>query len=107
VDEPATAAAAASGADEMTGLVLDSTAADDEDVMTGNDADVVVNVAGDAGLYTVEVGDDDDGCNVRSKHTRLGRRTVSVLSTRSTQRAQTSADPEDPDFGLWTPRSEA
>jgi len=27
--------------------------------------------------------------------------------TRSTQRAQTSADPEDPDFGLWTPRSEA
>jgi len=23
------------------------------------------------------------------------------------QRAQTSADPEDPDFGLWTPRSEA
>ena len=29
------------------------------------------------------------------------------LITRSTQRAQTSADPEDPDFGLWTPRSEA
>ena len=27
--------------------------------------------------------------------------------TRSTQRAQTSADPEDPDFGLWTPGSEA
>ena len=24
-----------------------------------------------------------------------------------TQRAQTSADPEDPDFGLWTPGSEA
>jgi len=23
------------------------------------------------------------------------------------QRAQTSADPEDPDFGLWTPGSEA
>jgi len=29
------------------------------------------------------------------------------LKTRSTQRAQTSADPEDPDFGLWTPGSEA
>jgi len=28
-------------------------------------------------------------------------------STRSTQKAQTSADPEDPDFGLWTPGSEA
>ena len=30
--------------------------------------------------------------------------------TRSTQRAQTSAEhgnPEDPDFGLWTPGSEA
>jgi len=27
--------------------------------------------------------------------------------TRSTQRAQTSADPEDPDFGHWTPGSEA
>jgi len=27
-----------------------------------------------------------------------------TLKTRSTQRAQTSADP---DFGLWTPRSEA
>jgi len=27
--------------------------------------------------------------------------------TRSTQRAQTSADLEDPDFGLWTPGSEA
>jgi len=23
------------------------------------------------------------------------------------QRAQTSADPDDPDFGLWTPGSEA
>jgi len=31
----------------------------------------------------------------------------SAQSTRSTQRAQTSADPEDPDFGLWTPGSEA
>ena len=28
-------------------------------------------------------------------------------ATRSTQRAQTSTDPEDPDFGLWTPGSEA
>ena len=27
--------------------------------------------------------------------------------TRYAQRAQTSADPEDPDFGLWTPGSEA
>ena len=27
--------------------------------------------------------------------------------TRSTQRAQISTDPEDPDFGLWTPGSEA
>ena len=33
--------------------------------------------------------------------------TVVVETTRSTQRAQTSADPEDPDFGLWTPGSEA
>ena len=30
-----------------------------------------------------------------------------TIGTRSTQRAQTSADPEDPDFGLWTPGSEA
>jgi len=30
-----------------------------------------------------------------------------LTKTRSTQRAQTSADPEDPDFGLWTPGSEA
>jgi len=32
------------------------------------------------------------------------------MITRSTQRAQTSAEhgnPEDPDFGLWTPGSEA
>jgi len=29
------------------------------------------------------------------------------IETRSTQRAQTSADPEDPDFGLWNPGSEA
>jgi len=27
--------------------------------------------------------------------------------TRYAQTAQTSADPEDPDFGLWTPGSEA
>jgi len=32
---------------------------------------------------------------------------VAVCKTRRTQRAQTSADPEDPDFGLWTPGSEA
>jgi len=32
---------------------------------------------------------------------------VHVYKTRSTQRAQTSADPEDPGFGLWTPGSEA
>jgi len=30
-----------------------------------------------------------------------------LILTRSTQRAQTSADLEDPDFGLWTPGSEA
>jgi len=33
-----------------------------------------------------------------------------ITLTRSTQRAQTSAEhgnPEDPDFGLWTPESEA
>jgi len=29
------------------------------------------------------------------------------LITRYAQRAQTSADPQDPDFGLWTPGSEA
>jgi len=29
------------------------------------------------------------------------------MLTRYAQRAQTSADPEDPDFGLWTPISEA
>ena len=28
-------------------------------------------------------------------------------NTRYAQRPQTSADPEDPDFGLWTPGSEA
>jgi len=28
-------------------------------------------------------------------------------STRYAQRVQTSADPEDPDFRLWTPRPEA
>jgi len=32
---------------------------------------------------------------------------TNINITRSTQRAQTSADPEDPDFGLWTPGSEA
>ena len=32
---------------------------------------------------------------------------VNTGVTRSTQRAQTSANPEDPDFGLWTPGSEA
>jgi len=31
----------------------------------------------------------------------------SIIKTWSTQRAQTSAVPEDPDFGLWTPGSEA
>jgi len=30
-----------------------------------------------------------------------------VKITRYAQRPQTSADPEDPDFGLWTPGSEA
>jgi len=30
-----------------------------------------------------------------------------TLKTRYAQRAQTFADPEDPDFRLWTPRSEA
>jgi len=32
---------------------------------------------------------------------------LTLTETRSTQRAQTSADPEDLDFGLWTPGSEA
>jgi len=31
----------------------------------------------------------------------------SLETRRYAQRAQTSADPEDPDFGLWTPGSEA
>jgi len=68
VDEPAPAAAAAAAGDgnvdvttdEMTGLVLNSTA------------------DGDAGLCNAVVA--DEGCDGRSKHTRLGRRTVSVLS---------------------------
>jgi len=30
-----------------------------------------------------------------------------LLNKKCTQRAQTSADPEDLDFGLWTPGSEA
>ena len=30
-----------------------------------------------------------------------------IVTRRYAQRAQTSADPEDPDFGLWTPGSEA
>jgi len=37
-------------------------------------------------------------------------KTLAAHITRSTQRAQTSAEhgnPEDPDFGLWTPGSEA
>jgi len=29
------------------------------------------------------------------------------MKTRYAQRPQTSADPEDPDFGLWNPGSEA
>jgi len=29
------------------------------------------------------------------------------IKTRYAQKPQTSADPEDPDFGLWTPGSEA
>ena len=29
------------------------------------------------------------------------------INKKCTQRAQTSANPEDPDFGLWTPGSEA
>ena len=37
----------------------------------------------------------------------IRRLLYTVGLTRSTQRAQTSADPEDPDFGLWTPGSEA
>ena len=42
----------------------------------------------------------------------LAVRTLSVNNNNNsnkkcTQRAQTSADPEDPDFGLWTPGSEA
>jgi len=32
---------------------------------------------------------------------------IETSETRSTERTQTSADPEDPDFGLWTPGSEA
>ena len=32
---------------------------------------------------------------------------LNTTLTRYAQRAQTSADPEDPDFGLWTPGSEA
>jgi len=32
---------------------------------------------------------------------------VTELKLEGAQRAQTSADPEDPDFGLWTPGSEA
>jgi len=32
---------------------------------------------------------------------------VQYNNKKCTQRAQTSADPEDPDFGLWTPGSEA
>ena len=32
---------------------------------------------------------------------------VKSNTTRYAQTAQTSADPKDPDFGLWTPGSEA
>jgi len=32
---------------------------------------------------------------------------VTKITRRYAQRAQTSARPEDPDFGLWTPGSEA
>jgi len=37
-----------------------------------------------------------------SKHMELN-----IINKKCTQRAQTSADLEDPDFGLWTPGSEA
>jgi len=33
--------------------------------------------------------------------------TLTYLNKKCTRRAQTSADLEDPDFGLWTPGSEA
>jgi len=32
---------------------------------------------------------------------------VSICKQECTHREQTSADPDDPDFGLWTPGSEA
>jgi len=38
---------------------------------------------------------------------QMDTKKMMLLVTRYAQRPQTSADPEDPDFGLWTPGSEA
>jgi len=40
-------------------------------------------------------------------HRKCTQDDKNIMQQEGTQRAQTSADPEDPDFGLWTPRSEA
>jgi len=37
----------------------------------------------------------------------LSKQLYTVKQESYAKRAQTSADPEDPDFGLWTPGSEA
>jgi len=38
---------------------------------------------------------------------KIDKKRKVVKNKKCTQRAQTSADPEDPDFGLWTPGSVA
>ena len=44
---------------------------------------------------------------INSRHQYPVCKTQNNRNKKCTQRAQTSADPEDPDFGLWTPGSEA
>jgi len=62
--------------------VRDEEPATEADDAEAADLDLNSTAAGDAGLYAAEAG--DTGCDGRSKHTRLGRRTVSALLTSPT-----------------------
>ena len=48
-----------------------------------------------------------DACEALSRIFGTDVVTHFTNTTRYAQRPQTSADPEDPDFGLWTPGSKA
>jgi len=68
---------------------------DDEDI--GDESDIDIESEEEEQENGTEV--DDVSQHVPGNHC--------ILNKKCTQRAQTSADPEDLDFGRWTPRSEA